>query len=89
MVQSGLTGGSPQRLYDKPYKSDNSRAATIAVFIMQILIHCFHVSCIMFLDTTTACPRPVTVSSGPVLLISMLFQPSSLDDRQVLNRSSG
>lgn len=64
--------------------SNNSRAATIAVFITQILIRCLQFSCIMFLNITTACPSPVILSIDPVLLIAMLFQPSDLGDRHVL-----
>ena len=59
------------------------RSGYLSFLITQILIHCLQVSCIMFLAFTTASPSRVKVSLGPVLLISMLFQRSSLGDRSV------
>ena len=38
----------------------------------------------MFLAFTKACASRVRVCLGPVLLISMLFQPSDLGDQHVL-----
>ena len=69
--------------------SDDSRVATIAVSIIQILFHFPRVLRILFSNATAACSTLVIVLLGPVLLIAMLFQPSGLGDRHVLDPELG
>ena len=65
--------------------SDDSRVATITVSIIQIFIPFFQVLRILFSNGAAACSTLGIALLGPDLLIAMLFQPSGVGDRHVLN----